>query len=117
MSSSDQNTWNQQTDNINSENLNSDISNIGIHSDISNIGSDVNKLITKVFLHVIFNWHSISQNQEIMEGLDMESNTMCRRLKNQNPSLHDSYVQVHVLSTQLMMLLVITSPIHDVFIQ
>jgi hypothetical protein len=79
------------------------------------VGDDMTKLMLKVYLNVIFNWSSISQNQEVMNVLDIDTNTMCCHFKTQNPSLPDSYVQGLVLSFILMIWIVIATPIQTVF--
>lgn len=77
--------------------------------------SDPAKLMSKVYLNVIFNWHTISQNQQVMDGLDMNTNTMCHYFKTHNPSLRDSYVQAHVLSVLLMTWIIVATPIETIF--
>lgn len=57
----------------------------------------------KVFLNVLFNWTTIKQNEQIMNLLNMETNSMCRLFKNQNPTLHDVYIQANVFSLLLML--------------
>ena len=79
------------------------------------VGEDTTKLMLKVYMNVIFNWSTISQNRQVMNGLDIETNTLCYYFKTQNPSLRDSYVQAHVLSLLLMMWIIIATPIQTIF--
>lgn len=64
---------------------------------------DIEKVMSTIFLHVLFNWNNIKQNTNVMNCLDMNTNSLCRQLKNNNPTLRDGYIQAHVLSFLIMM--------------
>lgn len=64
---------------------------------------DVEKTMSTIFLHVLFNWNKIKENEQVMNCLDMNTNSLCRKLKQSNPSQRDGYVQAHTLSFLFMM--------------
>ena len=80
----------------------------------TSVSEDMNNLTDKVLINVMLKWHDIQENQEIMDGLRMDKNTMCIYFKNQNPLLDDSYIQARVLTFLLMMILSITKSIQNI---
>ena len=81
---------------------------------IETIQNDFVKNVTNIFLYVIFNWGKISQNRDIMNVLDVNTNSMCKKLKIQNPNMRDEFVQAHVYTLLLMMIFMTMIPITDV---
>lgn len=70
-----------------------------------NFEDDVNNLYTEI----IFNWSQIREYEEVMNVLDMETNTLCVKLKENNPMLRDEFVQARVLTILLVMFIMVSS--------
>jgi len=81
---------------------------------IDTIQNDFIKNVTNIFLYVIFNWATISQNEHIMKTLDINTNSMCRKLKLQNPNMRDEFIQAHTYTLLLMMIFMTMIPMTDV---
>lgn len=65
---------------------------------------DVDKTMSTIFLHVLFNWNVIKENAQTMAYLDMNTNSLCRQLKQNDPTQRDGYIQAHVLSLLITMM-------------
>jgi hypothetical protein len=61
------------------------------------------KIFNDIYLNTIINWVNIRQNSTVMDVLDMNKNTMCIKLKNENPMMRDSSIQSYVLSLLIYM--------------
>jgi hypothetical protein len=59
-------------------------------------------LVTDTDMVVIFIWRYLQQNLQVMETLDMSTNSMCRVIKVNNPTLRDDFVQARVLTFLFM---------------
>ncbi len=80
------------------------------------MANSLDKMMTNTFINIIFNWESIKQNTLLMESLNMKSNSLCQKLKEQNPTMRNSFIQAHVLALLMMMINIISLPcrnIHD----
>jgi hypothetical protein len=84
-----------------------------IQNGSDNFISHIEKTMGSLFLSVLLNWSNISQDQNIMSALNMESNNLCKTLKYQNPAYHDSFVQAHVLTLMLTMIVVLSRGINS----
>ena len=73
---------------------------------------DLQLFASKIYLSVIFNWHNISQNQQVMDSLDMKKNTLCVYHKEQNPNLENYMIQSFVFSMMITILFFSTFPMH-----
>jgi hypothetical protein len=76
---------------------------------------DAKKLLSKVYLNVIFNWPIISQNQEIMQVLNMETNLLCKTHKELYPSLRDSFIQTYILTQMITIWTILSFPLETVY--
>jgi hypothetical protein len=72
-----------------------------------NLQQDVEKLMSTIFLNVLFNWNVIKENTQVMCCLDMNTNGLCRQLKQNDPTQRDGFIQAHVLSFLIIMMYVI----------
>jgi len=88
------------------EDYKNQISSHFIHSD--SFITNLDKTMGRLFLSALLNWHNLSQDQNVMSVLSMENNSLCRKIKQQNPTYHDSFVQAHVLTLMLTLFLVIS---------
>lgn len=78
---------------------------------LSDDDNDSIKLMTEIHNNVVFNWPSLSRNDQVKQFVNMETNSMCMNLKTQNPGFRDSYIQAHVLSMLFTMLIIVSVPI------
>ena len=76
---------------------------------------DAKKILSKVYLNVIFNWPTISQNQEVMQVLNMETNLLCKTHKELYPSLRDSFIQCHILTQMITIWIIMSFPLETIF--
>ena len=65
---------------------------------------DVEKTMGTIFLNVLFNWNSIKEIPHVMSCLDMNTNSLCRQLKQNDPTQRDGFIQAHVLSFLILMM-------------
>jgi hypothetical protein len=80
---------------------------------IDTIQNDFIKTTTNIYLYVIFNWATISQDEHIQRTLDVNTNSMCRKLKLQNPNMRDEFIQAHTYTLLLMMIFMTMIPMTD----
>ena len=85
------------------------------HSKYFSSTEDATKLLSKLYLTVIFNWPVLSQNNDIMQVLDMESNILCKTHKELYPSLRDSFIQCHILTQMISIWIIMSMPIETVY--
>lgn len=76
---------------------------------------DLGKLMSDVFVNVIFNWSTLSQDPQIMNVVDMNRNSLCQKLKAENPTMRDSFIQAHVVSILILFMIVLSMPIQNPF--
>lgn len=79
------------------------------------MSNDLDKIITKVFLTVTINWNNISLDNDTMNVLNMETNSLCKHFKEQNPTLTDIFIQSYVLTMYMIMIIFLSRPIQEVF--
>jgi len=80
-----------------------------------NDGMALDLIATKIFLSVIFNWHTINQDEQIMSGLNIESNGFCIHLKRLYPTMRDEFIQAKALTLLIIMYIMIMRPMNGVF--
>ena len=73
---------------------------------------DLQLFASKIYLSVIFNWPTICQNQQVMDALDMNKNTLCVYHKAQNPNLANYMIQSFVFSIMLTIWFFSSMPIN-----
>jgi hypothetical protein len=76
---------------------------------IDNFAKNIDRTMGHTLLIVLLNWNNISQNESIMTVLDMETNNLCKMVKIKNPEYQDSFVQAHVFTIMLMLMMMMSS--------
>lgn len=72
---------------------------------------DFEATMNQLFIHILSNWNTIKYNSDIMSAVNMDTNSLCRYFKEQNPTICTSFVQAYVLSFLIVMKHVIESNI------
>lgn len=72
---------------------------------------DLQLFASKIYLSVIFSWPSLSQNQQLMDILDMKKNTLCIYHKEHNQELENYMIQSFVFSIMLTIWFFVSMPI------
>ena len=78
------------------------------------MATSLDRMMTNTFISIIFDWENIKKNKKMMDTLNMETNTLCIRLKEQNPSMRNSFIQAHVLALLMMMMTIISLPCRNI---
>lgn len=92
------------------KNNNIDSKNIEIKCDNENtMCNEIMTTIGKVLLTIIINWDTISRDDNIMDILNINKNTLCRNLKDENPHVADNFVQAFVLSVLVIYMYIVMS--------
>lgn len=87
------------------------------HADYQNIDyQNIEKTMSRIFLSVIFSWNQLRENEEVMNILNMNTNNMCRHIKNTHPNLRDQFIQAYVLSFLLVLFLVVCVPMQNLLV-
>ena len=81
-----------------------------INNDTTVFDDATNEIIQNIFLNVAMNWMDIIENKELMDGLDMEKNTLCKYFKNENPFWSDSYVRASVITIMIIITMITINP-------
>jgi len=81
---------------------------------IKQVQSIFEKNMMDIYLRVIFNWSTISQNEHIMKVLNMNTNNICKKIKNNNRNVRDSFVQAYVFSMLVMTIFSVSVPFENV---
>lgn len=81
---------------------------------INNVQNIFEKNMMDIYLRVIFNWNTISKNEHIMKVLNMNTNNICKKIKNNNRNMRDSFVQAYVFSILIIMIFAVSVPIENI---
>jgi hypothetical protein len=79
-----------------------------------NVQNKFEELVSDMYSRVISNWDTIQQDQHIMNILNMNTNSMCIKIKDQHPTINDSYIQAYVFTIMATMIVVTSVPITNV---
>jgi len=74
----------------------------------------IEKTMGCIFLHMLLNWHKIKEIEQVMNTLDMNTNSLCISLKNNDPTLRDHFIQAYVLSFFILVLYLNTAPLQTI---
>lgn len=78
---------------------------------------DINKntyeTVSYIHNHIITRWDDVKNNNDIMNVLDIDKNTMCKYYKSVHPNTDDIDIQARTLTLLFAMLLIIAQPIND----
>lgn len=88
---------------------------INISKQVENSIKNFEEIICNFFMNVIFNWNNISQNPHVMNVVNMNDNILCQKLKSENPSMKDSFIQAHVVTILILMYILMSIPIKNPF--
>ena len=72
-----------------------------------------NMTVDETYTTIISNWNTIKDNTEIMNVLNIDTNSMCQYIKQTNPSLSDTMIQARALTLLLFMIIFVNDPIQN----
>lgn len=62
---------------------------------------DFEEIYNEILPNVIKNWEVLCKDDKVIESIDMNTNTLCQKIKFNNPNLDDSIIQIHAFTNLL----------------
>ena len=75
---------------------------------------NIDHTLSRIFLEIIFNWDQIKDNCNVMETVNMNTNTMCKYMKLNNCNVDNHIIQAYVLSFLIVLSLIMPIPISGI---
>lgn len=71
------------------------------------------ELFDEYLPYIMQNWNEIQKNEKIKEVMDMNTNTVCQKVKNNYPLVHDEFIQMFVFTHMIILLVYVCTIEND----
>jgi len=74
------------------------------------IDSGLNSMMNEIYVNISMNWDSIKKNDNIMNTLDINTNTLCKKLKSVHNELNDDMIKMRTFTIMMMLFMMVCFP-------